>query len=338
MNTSTNYGLKLYEGADLFNPLTVENVNFETLDEVLKAISDRAVGNATELKTATVHALTRTGNTDANTFVFTATSNFTAGDTFTLDGVQVSALTVAGSQLSTGAYVIGSSVLVHVRDTLLTFYVSETTAQDAERLGGELPSYYAQASALNDVIADVTALATKVGTAVLTTQAQNCSGAINELNSNLTANSNPFKFSYDLASNKYGYTVPIGGADTFFPFKSGDDIAFKYFSQNSGWVDLGNPTFTVSPSTPVIGTSSPVTYTISNIEVGQLLLLVADRATLNGHPTISGATRAVNLNTYTSSGAEMSILRATSTTITLTFTNYPISLFIMSGLSDDFVS
>ena len=186
MNTSENYGLKLYEGTDLFNPLTVENVNFETLDEVLKAISDRAVGNATELKTATVHALTRTGNTDADTFVFTATSNFTAGDTFTLDGVQVSALTVAGSQLSTGAYVIGSSVLVHVRDTLLTFYVSETTAQDAERLGGELPSYYAQASALNDVIADVTALATKVGTAVLTTQAQDCSGAINELNSDLS--------------------------------------------------------------------------------------------------------------------------------------------------------
>ena len=187
-----NYNLKLYEGADLFNPLTFENVNFETLDTVLKAISDKAVGNATELKTGTVHALTRAvGEEDRDTFIFTATANFTAGDTFTLDGVQVSALTVAGQQLSTDCYVIGSSVLVHVRDTLLTFYVAETTAQNAERLGGELPSYYAQASALNDVVADVIALATKVGTAVLTTQAQDCSGAINELNTQLTDNGNP---------------------------------------------------------------------------------------------------------------------------------------------------
>lgn len=187
MQTTDNLGLKLYEGTDLFNPLVVENPNCETLDEVIKAISDQAVGSATELVTGTVHALTRgLDDADRNVFIFTATSNFTAGDTFTLDGQQVSALTVAGTQLASNCYIIGSSVLVHKRDTLLTFYVSETTAKDAEKLGGELPSYYATDSDLDAAVADISALATKVGTAVLTTQAPDLSGAVNELNTHLS--------------------------------------------------------------------------------------------------------------------------------------------------------
>ena len=191
MQTTDNVGLKLYEGTDLFNPLVVENPNCETLDEVIKAISDQAVGSATELVTGTVHALTRgLDDTDRDVFIFTATSNFTAGDTFTLDGQQVSALTVAGTQLASNCYIIGSSVLVHKRDTLLTFYVSETTAKDAEKLGGELPSYYATKSGLDAVVADISALATKVGTAVLTTQAPDLSGAVNELNTHLNDKEN----------------------------------------------------------------------------------------------------------------------------------------------------
>lgn len=195
MQTTDNVGLKLYEGTDLFNPLVVENPNCETLDEVIKAISDQAVGSATELVTGTVHALTRgLDDGDRDVFIFTATSNFTAGDTFTLDGVQMSALTVAGTQLSSNCYIIGSSVLVHKRDTLLTFYVSETTAKDAEKLGGELPSYYATKTGLDAVVADISALATKVGTAVLTTQAPDLSGAVNELNTHLSGLSSKVLF------------------------------------------------------------------------------------------------------------------------------------------------
>lgn len=191
MQTTDNLGLKLYEGTDLFNPLVVENPNCETLDEVIKAISDQAIGSATELVTGTVHALTRgLDDTDRDVFIFTATSNFTAGDTFTLDGQQVSALTVAGTQLSSNCYIVGSSVLVHRRDALLTFYVSETTAKDAEKLGGELPSYYATDSDLDAAVADIGALAAKVGTAVLTTQAPDLSGAVNELDAQLLTKAN----------------------------------------------------------------------------------------------------------------------------------------------------
>lgn len=185
MNQSTNYNLKLYEGTDLFNPLTVENVNFNDLDTIVKGVSDAAIGRATELLTGTVHALTRV-DTDRDYFAFTATANFTAGDTFTLDGAQVSALTPDGQQLATGAYIIGSEVLVLVKGTLLTFILNPAKAPDADKLDGHDSSYFAKDADMTTAINDITALSTKVGSAVLTTTAPDCSGAINELNSNLS--------------------------------------------------------------------------------------------------------------------------------------------------------
>jgi hypothetical protein len=185
MNTTTNYGLKLYEGTDLFNPLTVENVNTGDIDDAMKAISDHSVGTATELTTGTVHALTR-ADTDRNVFLFVATSNFTAGDTFVLDGTQVSALTPDGQQLATGSYVIGSTVLCALHDTLITVYVNPAKAKDADMLDGHDSSYYATDEDLDTVAGTIQAVSDKVGTAVLTTTAPDCSGAINELNTHLT--------------------------------------------------------------------------------------------------------------------------------------------------------
>lgn len=185
MNTTTNYGLKLYEGTDLFNPLTVENVNAGDIDTAMKAISDHSVGAATELTTGTVHAITR-ADTDRNVFLFVATSNFTAGDTFTLDGNQVSALTPDGQQLATGSYVIGSSVLCALHDTLITVYVNPAKAKDADMLDGHDSSYYATDSDLDTVAGTIQAVSDKVGTAVLTTTAPDLSGAVNELNTHLS--------------------------------------------------------------------------------------------------------------------------------------------------------
>ena len=185
MNTTTNYGLKLYEGTDLFNPLTVENVNAGDIDTAMKAISDHSVGAATELTTGTVHAITR-ADADRNVFLFVATSNFTAGDTFTLDGNQVSALTPDGQQLATGSYVIGSSVLCALHDTLITVYVNPAKAKDADMRDGHDSSYYATDSDLDTVAGTIGAISDKVGSAVLTTTAPDLSGAVNELNTHLT--------------------------------------------------------------------------------------------------------------------------------------------------------
>ena len=183
--TTTYYGLNISEGTDPVNPLVDIFPNFEDLDSDLKDVSDAAVGTATELTTGTVHALTRS-DTDRDVFLFVATSNYDAGETFTLDGVQVTALTPDGQPLASGSYVIGSVVLCAVQSTLLTVYVNPAKAKDSDKLDGQHGSYYATASDVTDLGDTVTAISNKVGSAVLTTTAPDCSGAINELNSNLS--------------------------------------------------------------------------------------------------------------------------------------------------------
>ena len=174
MQNTDNFNLKIYEGEDLFNPLVVENVNVQAIDTQMKKNENHTVGDATELVSGTVHALTRL-TPDTPMLRFTATSKFTAGDTFTVDGVQVSALTVSGEQLPDGAYVIGSEVLAYLKGTLLTFFTSQgtlATAQNALKLGGNAPEYYASATAVQQAQDTATA----------------AGNLANEVNSNLSKN------------------------------------------------------------------------------------------------------------------------------------------------------
>lgn len=181
---TTNYGFNISEGTDLVNPLTDIFPNFEDIDTDLKDVSDSAVGTATELLTGTVHALVRS-DSDRNVFTFTATSNFEAGETFTLDGVQVTALTPDGQPLSTGCYIIGSEVLVAVKGTLMTVYVNPSKALDSDKLDGHDSSYFATASDVSDLSDDVGALSQKVGSGTLTI-GDDCVDGINQLNTHLT--------------------------------------------------------------------------------------------------------------------------------------------------------
>lgn len=184
MQTTTNYGLKIYEGTDLFNPLTVENVNTSDLDSIVKNVSDSAVGTATELLTGTVHALTR-ADTSRNVFHFTATANYEAGETFEVDGAQVTAKTPDGQNISTGAYVINSSVLCILDGTLLTVIVNPTKALDADKLDGHDSSYFATATDLSALDNQVGAVSSKVGTGVLDV-GSDCVDGINTLSDILT--------------------------------------------------------------------------------------------------------------------------------------------------------
>lgn len=147
MRPTNNFDLSLYEGSDKFNPLIVENDNMEKIDEQMAKNFVGSIGMATELKSGTVHALTRVDDTPV--FRFVATANYVAGDTFTVDGLQVSGLLADGRTLSDGAYVINSNVLCCLTGTVLTFYVTAGTvemADDSAKLGGELPAYYGTAS------------------------------------------------------------------------------------------------------------------------------------------------------------------------------------------------
>ena len=155
MQTSDNYGLKVYEGSDKFNPLQVENYNTEKIDEQMKANADNSVPSATHVQSGNVHAIVRS-DPDAPMFRFVATSGFTYGDSFTVDGIAYTAKLSSGEQLQTDAFVNGANVLCCLEGTELTFFVASTgTAPDSRMLDGHDSSYYAKQSDMEDAQDDI---------------------------------------------------------------------------------------------------------------------------------------------------------------------------------------
>lgn len=145
-----NYNFVVPTGDTLVAPLTQEFENWNSVDNILKTISDSAVYSATELYSLTVHAITRS-KADAALFRFTAVSKYTAGDTFTVDGVAVTALLPTGEALSDNAFVIGSEVLCCLKGTLLTVYTTNAipeTVENATKLNGQSANYYATAESV----------------------------------------------------------------------------------------------------------------------------------------------------------------------------------------------
>lgn len=134
--TTTNYGLFIAEGTDLFNPLTQTNPTYEKIDTQLKKNADNSVTSATETKTGIVHALVR-DVPSSNVIRFVATSNFESGDTFTVDGIVVVATTTSGEQIADGAFIAGNSVIGVLNNNRLTLFVSvkPTSVEYAETAG-----------------------------------------------------------------------------------------------------------------------------------------------------------------------------------------------------------
>ena len=125
MNYTTNFNLNKPEGTDLYNHLTVDNPNMDTIDAAMQANKLASVGAATELVSGTVHAITRS-DSDQNIFKFKATGDFKVGDTITVDGVSVNAYTTDGQQLLNDAYVLSAEVLCILDGTSLWLLVNRT--------------------------------------------------------------------------------------------------------------------------------------------------------------------------------------------------------------------
>lgn len=124
MNYTTNYNLNKPEGTDLYNHLTVDNPNMDAIDAAMYANKLQAIGNATELVSGTVHALTRSDG-DQNIFRFKSTGDFHLGDTITVDGVSVNAYTTAGQPLLEEAYVLSAEVICLLDATNLWVLVNK---------------------------------------------------------------------------------------------------------------------------------------------------------------------------------------------------------------------
>lgn len=132
MTTTTNFGFNIPDGTDNVNLLTQNYPNWSNLDAILKAIKDTGITAATATKSGANFAVVRS-DTDCKFFGFVALSNYDAGDTFTVDGIPVTATTPAGTSLPQGAFVINQSVLACLNGAVLTVYVSAgATTIDAE--------------------------------------------------------------------------------------------------------------------------------------------------------------------------------------------------------------
>lgn len=189
MSTTTYYEFNKPEGTDLVNPLVDTNPNWDALDADLHEFNERSIANCTEIVTLGVHAISRL-DTTAKFLKWIATANFTAGETFTVDGLAVAASTPAGATLATGAYVTGSVVLacLNADNTAMTVFVSGTTvASDAERLGGQLPAYYATQSDMTTAENNISNLQSKMGnTSIVGIGDGTATGAISAINADLT--------------------------------------------------------------------------------------------------------------------------------------------------------
>lgn len=166
--TTPNFGFNIAEGTDTVNLLTQCYPNFTSLDSILQAIKETGVTTSVATKTGTNFAIVRT-DTDCNTFRFTATANYAAGDTFTVDGVAVTATSPAGTALAAGAFVINQSVLCILNSSVLTVFAGgaagniDASDVDYDNTGSGLTATDVQA-AVDEVAGDVTGLKAKVNT------------------------------------------------------------------------------------------------------------------------------------------------------------------------------
>lgn len=133
MTNTTYYNLNIVEGTDIVNPLTVDNPNYEKIDEAMHDNAVSGVTLATEIANATVHAITRE-NPECAVIRFIATSAWKAGDTVTVDGVPVTALLPSGETLPDGAYVINVNVLCILTGTYLTVYAERKKVDNANQI------------------------------------------------------------------------------------------------------------------------------------------------------------------------------------------------------------
>ena len=146
MALTPNYSFIIPTGTDAVNLLTQCYPNFSSLDNILKPIQESGVTVATDTKLGTVHQLVRT-DSSCNMFRFIATANYASGDTFTVDGVSVTATAMDGTALPAGAFVINQSVVCVLNSLVLTVMIA----------GKETSSLAATAVTYDNTISGLTA-------------------------------------------------------------------------------------------------------------------------------------------------------------------------------------
>lgn len=173
MQYTPNYNLITVEGTDVVNPLVQMNPNFTDIDAAMFANKQAVIGTATEITSGTVHSITR-ANPDSNYFRFTATSNWNAGDSMSVDGVNVSVFLSNGNTPNTGAYIINTEVLAIISGSRVTLLVSnnDTTTLTASDVTYDNTASGLTSSNVQNAVDEVASIvkSNTLGTAVTLTE------------------------------------------------------------------------------------------------------------------------------------------------------------------------
>lgn len=154
MTTTTNYGYNVVEGTDQVNIQTQIAPNFTAIDTDLKTVSDAAITTATHTVAGTVHQLVR-DDSDRAVIRFVATGDFATGDTFTVDGLTVTARLVNGEALQTGSFKINNCVEAVLVGTVLNVNAINPTVSDASDVSYDNTGSGLAASDVQDAIDEV---------------------------------------------------------------------------------------------------------------------------------------------------------------------------------------
>lgn len=218
MTKTTYYDLNIVEGTDIVNPLTVDNPNYQKIDETMHDNAVSGVTLATEIANATVHAITRE-NSECSVIRFIATSVWKAGDTVTVDGVPVTALLPSGETLPNGAYVINANVLCILTGSNLTVYAERKKTDNANEI------------AYNDTnVADELTLLT--------------SNLQNKVDASKFHFNNVSDIGFSVAENKIQFAFNVSETKRFIFELNGSGDWVYWLVENNEWTRLG----TVSPT------------------------------------------------------------------------------------------
>lgn len=135
MRNTTHYGLNIAEGTDKYNHLTVDNPNYQKIDNQMYANAQAGVPLVTMTLQETTIAITRpSGYEGANMFRFVSSVNFNQSYTWTVDGTSVTPSMPNGGALPSQAFIIGSMVLCILNGTALTVYTVPTVDMDSIKI------------------------------------------------------------------------------------------------------------------------------------------------------------------------------------------------------------
>lgn len=149
--TTTNFGLTLPVGDDLFNPLW-SNSNTTKIDAQMKENQNNSITNADCVFNTDKYIITR-NDTTGKYFKFIAPVDYVAGYTFQVDGTAYNGIVAGtGDALASSCFMMNHEVIAYIDATSasLAFLVGSSLPEqiDAHTLDGHEASYFGTASSV----------------------------------------------------------------------------------------------------------------------------------------------------------------------------------------------